>query len=181
MHIIARVISADEHLSDMLVTLRGALRIEPAPNAVFWPVAEAGRRVAAALDVSPETGLLELATRELDTAMPPAAAYWRDFARRYLTRLCHTPGLATAREIAPVPLPDETERAALSEAVPPPKRHAVPKTRGVAPAPTPPKCQAVAPKPAKPPMPRPNQKTKSTPKTTAKPPRKAPVEKTVIV
>ena len=60
--------------------------------------------------------LLHLATSELDTALPPAGAYWRNLARRYLTQLCHTPDVATAESLAP---PPEEELAELAESAPP--------------------------------------------------------------
>jgi hypothetical protein len=60
--------------------------------------------------------LLHLATKELDTALPPAGVYWRNLARRYLTELCHTPDVATAASLAP---PPDEELAKLAESAPP--------------------------------------------------------------
>jgi hypothetical protein len=60
--------------------------------------------------------LLHLATKELETALPPAGAFWRNLARRYLTQLCHTPDIATAESLAP---PPEEELAELAESAPP--------------------------------------------------------------
>ncbi len=61
--------------------------------------------------------LLSLATDTLDAALPPVAAFWREFGRRYLTRLCHTPEMpAGGTGIDP---PSTDELAALAEAVPP--------------------------------------------------------------
>jgi non-specific serine/threonine protein kinase len=59
---------------------------------------------------------LHLATKELDTALPPAGVYWRNLARRYLTELCHTPDFATAASLAP---PPDEELAKLAESAPP--------------------------------------------------------------
>lgn len=60
--------------------------------------------------------LLSLATRVLDASLPPAGAFWRELARRYFTRLCHTPELAAIVSLAP---PPDEELAALAEAAPP--------------------------------------------------------------
>jgi superfamily II DNA or RNA helicase len=69
-------------------------------------------RLEAAFEASSAAGLLLLATDALTLSLPPSPAYWRDFARGYLQRLCHTGGL----EVGPVPLlPSEPDR--LSEFV----------------------------------------------------------------
>ncbi|MDD4889862.1 MAG: DEAD/DEAH box helicase [Phycisphaerae bacterium] len=69
------------------------------------------RRVLAAFAEGPSSGLLQLATAELQTALPAGLAYLRDFARDYLTRLCHTPGLGGAAELAPIESPPREELA----------------------------------------------------------------------
>jgi superfamily II DNA or RNA helicase len=76
-------------------------------------------RVAQAFSVGQAQGLLHLATRELQSGLPPEFAYARDFASRYLTRLCHTPETSNALEVAPVPAPDPQELAAIVLAAPP--------------------------------------------------------------
>jgi superfamily II DNA or RNA helicase len=50
-------------------------------------------RLEAAFGASAAEGLLLLATEALTLSMPPSPAYWRDFARGYLQRLCHTGGI----------------------------------------------------------------------------------------
>lgn len=61
--------------------------------------------------------LLRLALRELDAALPPSGAFWRDFGRRYFTRFCQTPELSAAGvEIAP---PAAEELDALVDGAPP--------------------------------------------------------------
>ena len=57
-----------------------------------------------------------LATRGLDAPLAPADAFWRDFARRYFTRLCHTPELDAIETLPPPPL---TELESLVIAAPP--------------------------------------------------------------
>ena len=108
-----------DNFSDIFLTPHGLLLTEPAAPASAWPVPEAGTRVASALAEAPACGLLHLATRELDTFLPPAAAWWREFARRYLTQLCHTPGLDTARELAALPAPGEEAWSGLIQSAPP--------------------------------------------------------------
>ncbi|MBV9107473.1 MAG: DEAD/DEAH box helicase [Verrucomicrobia bacterium] len=49
-------------------------------------------RLAAAFDASAAEGLLLLVTDALTLSVPPSPTYWRDFARGYLQRLCHTGG-----------------------------------------------------------------------------------------
>ena len=60
--------------------------------------------------------LLHLATKELDTALPPAGVFWRNLARRYLTQLCHTPDVTAETSLAP---PPEVELARLVDSAPP--------------------------------------------------------------
>ncbi len=50
-------------------------------------------RLETAFGASAAEGLLLLATDALTLSMPPSPAYWRDFARGYLQRLCHTGGI----------------------------------------------------------------------------------------
>ena len=60
-------------------------------------------------------GLLQLGASEVGVALPPALAWWRDFAARYVTALCATPDDG---EIA-VAVPDEFTLDALIADVPP--------------------------------------------------------------
>jgi superfamily II DNA or RNA helicase len=50
-------------------------------------------RLQSTFDASPAKGLLLLATDALTLSLPPSPAYWRDFARGYLQRLCQTGGV----------------------------------------------------------------------------------------
>jgi non-specific serine/threonine protein kinase len=105
--------------SDVILTPHGLLLVENAPAPSPWMEVETGRRVAAAFAESAARGLLHLGTRELNAALPPAAAWWRELARRFLTQLCHTAGLEQAQELAALPPPAETDLAALAETAPP--------------------------------------------------------------
>jgi non-specific serine/threonine protein kinase len=74
--------------------------------------------VAGAFSRSPAEGLFALATERFDGAMEPSLAYWRDFAARYLTELCHIPQ-QTDGAIAPIPPPGSSDLAAALLGVPP--------------------------------------------------------------
>jgi non-specific serine/threonine protein kinase len=105
--------------SDVILTPHGLLLVENALPPSPWMEIEAGRRVAAAFAESAARGLLHLGTRELNAALPPAGAWWRELARRFLTQLCHTAGLEQAQELAALPPPVEAELSALAETAPP--------------------------------------------------------------
>jgi len=110
---------ATEAHSDLFLTPHGLLRVEPSAARSTWPEPEASARVAKALGENPARVLLHLATRELNTLLPPSAAWWREFGRRYLTQLCHLPGLEQARQVPPVPPPPEAGLAAQIDSAPP--------------------------------------------------------------
>ena len=57
----------------------------------MWPVELAAGRVASAFSGGVTAGLLHLASRESDTQLPAVTAFWRKFARLYLTQFCHRP------------------------------------------------------------------------------------------
>jgi hypothetical protein len=71
--------------SDVILTPHGLLLVENTAPPSPWLEVETGRRVAAAFAESPARDLLHLGTRELNAAMPPAGAWWRELARRFLT------------------------------------------------------------------------------------------------
>ena len=68
------------------------------------------KKVAKAFASNQAEGLFSLATQKPDTPMSPSVAYWRDFAARYLTELCHIPDSAERQLVAisPPPMPDLT-------------------------------------------------------------------------
>ena len=86
-------------------------------------------RVVKAFASSQAAGLFALATERFDTPLAPSFAYWRAFAGRYLTELCHTPeGTDAALAAVPAPAPSELATALLSV---PPMRGAEYLTDGV--------------------------------------------------
>ncbi len=75
-------------------------------------------RVVKAFASSQAEGLFALATEKLEPPFPASLSYWRGFARRYLTGLCHTPEGADA-QVDAVPPPTSAELAAMLLSVPP--------------------------------------------------------------
>src|SRR6266702_2882271 len=68
---------------------------------------------------SQASGLVHLATRELTSSLSPEFVWVREFACRYLTRLCHTPEISGASELPPTPTPEAEELAAIVLTAPP--------------------------------------------------------------
>jgi non-specific serine/threonine protein kinase len=95
----------------------GRVFIEERDDSFPVPPAEVSERIRLAFERSSSAGLLQLATAELETPLPASFVFWRDFARAYLTQLCHTPGLQA--EPQPLPAPDDRDLAALAETAPP--------------------------------------------------------------
>jgi non-specific serine/threonine protein kinase len=63
-------------------------------------------------------GLFALATERMDRVPNPSFAYWRDFAARFLTELCHTPETA-GTVIEEIPPPTSAELMTMVLSVPP--------------------------------------------------------------
>jgi len=76
------------------------------------------RRVAAGFSSSAAEGLFALAAEKPNAPPAPAFSFWRDFACRYMTRLCRTPESA-ARQIDPIEPPVESELSAMLLSAPP--------------------------------------------------------------
>jgi superfamily II DNA or RNA helicase len=75
-------------------------------------------RIAARFNSGESAGLVHLATVELQTPLPAPLAYAREFAREYLTRLCHTPGV-DGGAIDPLPPPGREQLAFMAMQAPP--------------------------------------------------------------
>ena len=88
------------------------------------------RRIAKAFASSRGEGLFVLGAERSVEAASPSLAYWRDFAGRYLTELCHTPEQADA-QLGSIPPPPTAELATLLLGVPPMQGAEVPDRRDV--------------------------------------------------
>ena len=98
------------HLS---ISPHGRLFIEP-------PTDEASsKKIVDAFAESAVRGLLHLATVELQSSLPPSFAFAREFARTYLTRLCHSPEVEASAELDAIPAPPEKDLAELALTAPP--------------------------------------------------------------
>ena len=92
------------------------------PDAAAEPRLDATRsaRLTEAFGNSGACGLELLVSALLQEPLPPVLGFWRNFARRYFTRLCHLPDPATALT-TPLTPPDAAEWDALIESAPPMK------------------------------------------------------------
>ena len=75
---------------DLYINARRHFAVQPleSPEAPGVPAA-AVARIERAFAQSQGAGLVHLASTEATTALPPGLAFAREFAQRYLTRLCH--------------------------------------------------------------------------------------------
>jgi non-specific serine/threonine protein kinase len=73
------------------------------------------RKLAKAFAASQAEGLFTLATERFDGRLPPSMLYWRSFAGRYLTELCHAPRAEQETTLAP----DAAELDGLALSAPP--------------------------------------------------------------
>jgi SNF2 family DNA or RNA helicase len=76
-----------------------------------------GKKVAKAFGTSQAAGLFALATEKPGAHLSPSMAYWRDFAARYLTELCHTPE-AAERQPSAISPPAAADLATMLLSVP---------------------------------------------------------------
>jgi len=98
----------------LYLTPQGHLRVSVDADLPTLPQA-LHDRLATAFARDAGQGLLQLGAREVGIALPPALAWWRDFAARYVTALCATPEGA---DIA-VAIPDAAVLDALIGDLPP--------------------------------------------------------------
>ncbi len=107
---------------DLVLTPHGHLLLEESAEAAGLDAAVASRLVRAFAEGT-GSGLLQLGAGEIQSALPPAFAYWRDFAARYVNALCAQPEEAGAPGGAStppaVPCPDDGELDEAAAAVPP--------------------------------------------------------------
>ena len=98
----------------------GHLFVEPDDQAEPKLGDAAGARLSKAFAVSTASGLETLASEFLHEPLPPPFVFWRGFAQRLFTALCHNPNLDNASNIA-ISKPPEADLAALAESAPPMK------------------------------------------------------------
>ena len=90
---------SERAMMELAFTPHGRITVVHAGESLDEPADSASRpesdsrlaKVAKAFAASEGEGLFLLATERFDGPLPPSLAYWRDFAGRYLTELCHTP------------------------------------------------------------------------------------------
>jgi hypothetical protein len=105
-------------LSDLKLTPAGHLLFVEDAGDVTATLQEAlAGPIRRAFEKCSSEGLLILATLRHESALPPAFAYWRRFAERYLTALCHVPEPAEDLK-QPLP-PPRDDLAELAAAAPP--------------------------------------------------------------
>ena len=82
------------------------------------PLDTGSRGVANAFRSGQASGLFALAAKRPDTPPSPTFSFWRDFACRYLDRLCRTPEIE-GDGLHPVDPPERAELEAILQGVPP--------------------------------------------------------------
>src|SRR5437867_3160588 len=87
------------------LTPTGTLVLRDAPDADPLEGATA-RRIRAAFERGAGHGLVQLGAAEVDTALPPAVAFWRDVGRAFIAHLCAVPDLEAIRPRLQVPFPE---------------------------------------------------------------------------
>jgi non-specific serine/threonine protein kinase len=98
----------------------GHLFVEPDDLAEPKLSEAAGARLTEAFGVSTARGLETLASEFLREPLPASFAFWRGFAQRLFTALCHHPDSNNSADLA-ITRPTETDLAGLAELAPPMK------------------------------------------------------------
>jgi len=92
---------------DLILSPAGKIHGEDAGAAPGLP-RDVEQRARAAFAEGSARGLLLLAAVEPEAPLSPTFVYWREFARRYLHALCHTPGLdRDPSRVVLAPAPEE--------------------------------------------------------------------------
>ncbi len=97
---------------------QGVLHIASAIDAARLDAA-LSQRIATAFAQGAGHGLLQLGAAEVDTVLPPAFAYFRDLAQRYVTAVCLLPDEGDSARTSHVHEPAAEELDALANAAPP--------------------------------------------------------------
>lgn len=103
-----------------ILTPHGHLLFAPAPDAPALPEA-VRRRLTDAFSRGSGHGLLQLGAGEVETVLPAALVFWREFATRYITALCTSsePAERGQTRIAEIVAPSAEDLAVFATAVPP--------------------------------------------------------------
>jgi non-specific serine/threonine protein kinase len=99
------------------ITPHRHLRLEEDSAAPFLD-AQAASRLRAAFARGEGHGLLQLGAAEVETPLPVALAWWREFASRYVTAACGAPG-AEPGALQPIEMPAPDTLDALVRSAPP--------------------------------------------------------------
>jgi non-specific serine/threonine protein kinase len=107
-------------VSELILTPAGHLRAaaRASEDDSPTPPSTALREVFRAFEAHAAAGLVSLAATRSEPSWPPALAYWRDYACRYLAKLCQVAPSAGAT-LDPLPPPAEADLAALLVRFPP--------------------------------------------------------------
>ena len=98
----------------------GHLFVEPDGQAEPALPQTTANRLTAAFAASSANGLALLVSGYLDEPLPPGVVFWRGFARRFFTALCHQPNLKDTTALVIPPLSD-AEWNILTDSAPPMK------------------------------------------------------------
>jgi non-specific serine/threonine protein kinase len=96
----------------------GALRLDRSDDEFLLDEATADR-LEKHFAGDPGNGLLQLGTGEAGSRLPPALAWWRDFAMRFVTALCAQEDAEHVKLLAPVAAPTDRDLGALVDEAPP--------------------------------------------------------------
>src|SRR5487761_1707857 len=105
---------------DLYVTSQRQFRVDRLPDGAGEPLpSAAAARIERAFFDGQGAGLLHLATVEVRTPVPPALAFGRSFAQRYLTQLCHLGDVQAVADRELVDPPSEDDLSAVALDAPP--------------------------------------------------------------
>lgn len=100
-----------------ILTPHGHLVLAPVDGAPVLP-ADLSRRLEGFFARGSGHGLLQLGAAEVETALPPVLAYWREFGARYVTAVCARPHIDGGEQTSISPLPIEELETVASSAPP---------------------------------------------------------------
>ena len=100
-----------------VLTPHGRLVLAPVDDAPALPP-DLSRRLQESFARGSGHGLLQLGAAEVETALPPVFAYWREFGARYVTAVCARPHLEGREQTSIPPLPIE-DLEPIASAAPP--------------------------------------------------------------